>query len=56
MFDSSGREVLKQSNKNKNVGQHKDELSLQSDLSNGIYYVNILIDNKSISKKIVIKK
>ena len=55
VFDSFGREVFKQKNKSKNAGQQKDELSLKSTVSAGVYYVNISIDNKSFSKKIIIK-
>ncbi len=54
VFDSFGREVLKQNDKSKNAGQQKDELSLKNKLSTGIYYVNISVDNKSFSKKIMI--
>ncbi len=55
IFDSFGREVFKQKNKSKNAGQQKDELSLRNQLSTGVYYVNLSIDNKSFSKKIIIK-
>lgn len=55
VFDSFGREVFKQKNKSKNAGQQKDELPLKHQLSTGIYYVNLSIDNKSFSKKIIIK-
>lgn len=54
MMDASGREVLKQSAKNKAAGQQKDELSLRNNISKGIYYVNLIIDNKPLSKKIMI--
>ncbi len=55
VFDSFGREVYKQKNKSKNAGQQKDELSLKNQMSPGVYYVNLSIDNKSFSKKIIIK-
>lgn len=54
VFDSFGREVFKQKNKSKNAGQQKDELSLKNQLSSGVYYVNLSIENKSFSKKILI--
>lgn len=53
VIDNTGREVFKQSSRNKAMGQQKDELSL-NDLSNGIYYVNITVGNRSISKKVLI--
>lgn len=55
VFDGFGREVFKQKNKSKNAGQQKDELPLKNQLSTGVYYVNLSIDNKSFSKKIIIK-
>lgn len=56
IFDSFGREVFNQKNRSKNAGQQKDELSLRNELSTGIYYVNISIDNnKSFTKKISVK-
>lgn len=55
VFDSFGREVFKQKNKSKNAGQQKDELPLKDQLSTGVFYVNLSIDNKSFSKKIIIK-
>lgn len=54
IFDNVGREIYKSNNKSKDIGQQKDELSFRSNLSKGIYYLNLIIDNKPITKKILI--
>jgi hypothetical protein len=54
VFDAVGRDVLKQKNVSKNPGLQKDELSLPDNLSKGIYYVNLTIDGKSVTKKLMI--
>lgn len=52
VYDSFGREVFKQNNRMKSVGEQKEELSLKNKPLTGMYYVNIVVGNKSFTKKI----
>jgi hypothetical protein len=54
VFDSMGREVAKQTIRSQSSGQQKEELALRGGLSKGIYYVNLSVGNRSVSKKIII--
>ena len=55
VYDSFGREVFKQNSVSKTAGEQNDELSFKNRPKAGVYYVNILIGNKSFSKKINIQ-
>ncbi|MDQ3046871.1 MAG: T9SS type A sorting domain-containing protein [Bacteroidota bacterium] len=54
VYDNLAREVAKPMNIRRSKGQHKEQMELKSDLGKGVYYVTLTIDDRSVSKKIII--
>ena len=54
-FDETGREIMNLPETARTQGNQKEKITLGNDFKPGVYFVNLIIDNASISKKIVIQ-
>lgn len=55
VYDGSGREVYKDNGNTKPKGHQTEQINIENNLSKGIYFVNLQVGNKTVSKKIIIQ-
>lgn len=55
VHDNLGREVYKDNGSIKLKGQQTEQIDIENNLSKGVYFVNLQVGNKTISKKIIIQ-
>lgn len=55
VYDNIGREFFCSANIFKISGEKQEKINLEKNLSGGIYYLSILIDNKTVTKKIIVQ-
>lgn len=53
--DNSGRRVFSSPVKLKGQGPQKEEIFLSDNVSKGVYFVTVMMDNKKITKKIIVQ-
>jgi hypothetical protein len=53
--DNSGRTIYNRSNLTKTKGLQQDKIAIVNKLSKGIYFINLIIENTKISKKIIVQ-
>lgn len=53
--DNSGRRVFSSSGRLKAQGPQKEEIPLAENVSKGVYFVTVMMDNKKITKKIIVQ-
>jgi hypothetical protein len=56
LVDANGRSVFTYNIGDANVGENMEKIALPSDLKNGIYFVNVFVNNNSMQAKILIQK
>lgn len=56
LVDLNGRSVFTYEMGNAKIGQNKEKIVLPSDLKNGMYVVNMFVNNNAMSQKIMIQK
>ena len=56
LVDLNGRSVFTYDMGNAQIGKNKEKIALPSDLKNGIYVVNMFVNNNAMSQKIMIQK
>ncbi len=55
LFDGQGRIIKKVTSGNRSAGEYSDNIDLSQDISTGIYFVHVNINNQTITKKIMIQ-
>ena len=55
LYDLTGREILTLLNENLAAGDYQFSISEKTELLSGIYFVKLNIDQKQLTKKIIIK-
>jgi len=55
LFDMQGREVVLKENNRNSAGNYQDKIELGNNISAGIYNLSLEVENKIVSKKIVIQ-
>jgi hypothetical protein len=56
LVDLNGRSVFTYDMGNAQIGENKEKIVLPNDLKNGIYVVNMFVNNNAMSQKIMIQK
>lgn len=54
LFDAQGRMLIRSDAQNKPTGQHTERIDLSDDISTGIYFVHVNINDQVLTKKIMI--